>query len=416
MSSFWVPPQATKKPFVWIAGDPIDEGVLIPSVLSAAEKFGIQRVASIPLLAADRSVGTLNVLDHRAQRFTEDEVSLLTAFADQASLALEKARLLNEAERERERAETERDRSDTLYRVSNLLGSAHDTDEVLDLIVNEATRLLGAHAGFMRLLDGDAMVSSVATKSGEAFRAEIAERLPTLPLDNDESPVGRVMATKRPIVTEDLAKGEGSGPSLRTLAQKYDYHGAVYVPLVANDRSLGVLILVDTHIRLFTEDEVSLLTAFADQASLALEKARLLNEAEREKERAETERERSDALYRVSNLLASAHDTDEVLDLIVNEAVRLLGTSFCHIRLLEGDELVVRVATGPGGEYIMEHDATVKVGEGTSLTGHVWATKKPLSGKDAAQYSHQARVGIWQNKVESQKRWLRFLSWPMTSP
>ena len=58
-----------------------------------------------------------------------------------------------------------------------------------------------------------------------------------------------------------------------------------------------MLAVVDNRIRRFTEDEVSLLTAFADQASLALEKARLLNEAEREKER-------SDALYSVSSLLA----------------------------------------------------------------------------------------------------------------
>ena len=50
-----------------------------------------------------------------------------------------------------------------------------------------------------------------------------------------------------------------------------------------------------------------------------------MNEAEREKKRAETERERADSLYRISNLLAAAHDTDEVLDLIVNEAARLVG-------------------------------------------------------------------------------------------
>ena len=68
---------------------------------------------------------------------------------------------------------------------------------------------------------------------------------------------------------------------------------------------------------------------------MALEKARLLNEAEREKERAETERERSDALYRISNRLAGAHDTDEVLDLIVNEAARLLRATGGSIYFLE---------------------------------------------------------------------------------
>ena len=303
-----------------------------------------------------------------------------------------------------------------LSEVSKKVAAAYETDEVLDLIVNEAARFVGAPAAFLRLLKGGVLVAGAATESAAAFLADDSIANPGHKVEQGTSAVGHVMFTKKPYTTIDATNDELVTPESRRLAEKHGFHGLALAPLVANDRSIGVLHVLDARIRQFTEDEVSLLTAFADQASLALEKARLLNEAEREKERAETERERSDALYRVSNLLASARDTDEVLDLIVNEAVRLLGTSFCHIRLLEGDELVVRVATGPGGEYIMEHDATVKVGEGTSLTGHVWATKKPLSGKDAAQYSHQARVGIWQNKVEIQKRWLRFLSWPMTSP
>ncbi|MCH8892854.1 MAG: GAF domain-containing protein [Chloroflexi bacterium] len=360
---------ATKKP---LSGDAAAE-VLAPEPRRAIEEIGRDpgAVAAVPLLANDQSMGILMVSDEtHGRRFTEDEVSLLSAFADQASLALEKARLLNEAE-------TERERADSLYRVSNLLAGAHDTDEILDLIVNEAARLLGAHAGFMRLLDGDVMVSSVATESGEAFRAEIAELLPTLPFDNDESPVGRVMATKEPIVTEDLAEGEGSGQSLRTLAQKYDYHGAVYVPLVANDRSLGVLILVDTRTRRFTDDEVSLLAAFADQASLALDKARLLNEAEREKER-------SDALYRVSNLLAGAHETDDVLDLIVNEAARLIGADGAFLRLMDGDVLLLSSSTESLADYVAEAQSiqprfTV---DATSAIGYVMASKEPWTSTD----------------------------------
>ena len=73
------------------------------------------------------------------------------------------------------------------------------------------------------------------------------------------------------------------------------------------------------------------------------------------------------------------------LDRIVNEAARLLGTSTSHIRLLEGDSLVVRIATGANAEYLMKSGAPSVVGEGTSLTGHVMATKKPLSGEAAAQ-------------------------------
>ena len=89
------------------------------------------------------------------------------------------------------------------------------------------------------------------------------------------------MATKKPLVIEDLTQDESMTAAGRHLAQKHGFHGSAMVPFLANDRSIGVLAVADNRVRRFTEDEVSLLTAFADQASLALERARLLSEAKR---------------------------------------------------------------------------------------------------------------------------------------
>jgi len=162
--------------------------------------------------------------------------------------------------------------------------------------------------------------------------------------------MGHVMATKKPLIIEDIQEWEFKSTETRALNREYGFRSAVAVPLLANGGPLGALGLMDTRVRRFTEDEVSLLTAFADQASLALEKARLLNEAEREKER-------SDALYRVSNLLAGAHDTGAVLDLIVNEAARLLGTDSAFIRLLEGGILVPSAGTDSVAGYLADSAA-----------------------------------------------------------
>ena len=332
---------------------------------------GFYGIAAVPLLANDLFLGILIVLDSHIRRFTDDEVSLLTAFADQAALALEKARLLNDAE-------TERGRADSLYRVSNLLAGAHDTDEVLDLIVNEAARLVRAPAAMITLLEEDVLVHGPATASAGEFIAESATMRPAIDVGPGTYLPGHVMATKTPL--HGVEAKRLISPEIIGILEKHGFEpGACAVlPLLANDRPIGVLSVLEKRVRRFTEDEISLLTAFADQAALALDKARLLNAAE-------TEKERSDALYRVSNLLAGAHDTDEVLDLIVNEAVRLLGTSFGNLRLLEGDKLVFRVVTGPNAELMMKSGAETVVEEGTSLSGHVMATKKPLSGKAAAQ-------------------------------
>ena len=359
---------ATKNPAV-LDDATVDESVR-PEIRLIIKKHGFHGAALVPLVANDRSIGVLSVMDKRIRHFTDDEVSLLTAFADQAALALEKARLLNEAEREKERSEA-------LYQVSNRLAGVHDTDEVLDLIVNEAARLLGASASWIRLLEGDDLVIRANTDSIADY---LAGSLPTVAVKEGTSTAGHVMATKKPLVTEDAVESEFTSPERRLLLDKYGIHGRAAVPMVANDRSIGVLFVADKRIRRFTDHEVSLLSAFADQASLALEKARLLNEAEREKER-------SDALYQVSNRLAGAHDTDEVLDLIVNEAARLLDTDASFLRLLKDDRLAPAAATESANAYLAESaeiQPTLAVESGTSMVGHVMASKEPLVVENAA--------------------------------
>ena len=63
----------------------------------------------------------------------------------------------------------ERERSDALYQISNKLAGARDTDEVLDLIVNEAARLLGANASWLRLLEDNVLVLGAATQAAKGY-------------------------------------------------------------------------------------------------------------------------------------------------------------------------------------------------------------------------------------------------------
>ena len=358
---------ATKKPF--ISQDAQIDSLVTTYGRDGFKEHGFHGAAVVPLLADGRSIGVLTVMDSRVRRFTEDEVSLLSAFSDQASLALEKARLLNEAEREKER-------SDALYRVSNLLAGAHDIDEVLDLIVNEATRLVSGKAGFIRLIEGGVGVPAAATASAAAYLADQRKVNPAVIVEEGKNAAGHVLATMKPLTLDDAPTSDWTLPHIKLLEEKHGFHGMAIVPLAVNDHAIGLFAVFDGSVRRFNDDEVSLLMAFADQAALALEKARLLSDAE-------TEKERSDALYRVSNLLAGAHATDDVLDLIVNEAGRLLASSSVHIRLLEGDTLVSSASTGHPDTSTPELISRfVKEGGAGGIVGHVMATKKPLFGEE----------------------------------
>ena len=361
---------ATKKPYL------TEDAQNDPLLTSEAARQNLQRSGfhagvNIPLLVNDQAIGVLVVFDKRIRQWAEDEVSLLSAFADQASLALEKARLLNNAEREKERSEA-------LYQISNKLAGAHDTDEVLDLIVNEAARLVGTDASFLRLLEGGRLVPSAATKGAAAFLASGARELPVIPVEEGTSLVGHVMATKKPLTILDGQIDETVTPAGRLSYLQHGLHGTATVPLLANDQSIGVLVVMDSQVRRFTDDEISLLAAFADQAALALEKARLLNEAEREKER-------SDALYQVSNRLAGVHDTDEVMDLIVNEAARLLSVPIAYIRLAAGKDLVASAATAAAVGLLADLDSSTVIEKGGNPAGHVMATREAFVVEEISQ-------------------------------
>ena len=278
--------------------------------------------------------------------------------------------------------ELERELSTALQEVSNKVAAAHDTDEVLGLIVNEAARLVGAPSAFVALVEEGKLTPRASTENAADYLAEIVEAQPMLNIETGTSVMGHMLATRTPHVYEDTQEDELATAAGRVLAKKYGMHGGVLVPLLANDIPIGALAIMDKRIRRFTEDEVCLLMAFADQASLALDKARLLNEAERENER-------SDAHYRVSNLLAGAHHTDEVLNRIVNEAARLVGATAAWIRLLEGDSLVLAgAATESVAGFLAEEGEsrpTIAVEEQATVMAKAVATKKPIVVEDASE-------------------------------
>jgi len=155
------------------------------------------------------------------------------------------------------------------------------------------------------------VVPRAATESAAGYLAANTANLPAIPLGDEPNPFARVVAAEEPFTSEDVATDERAIPELRETIQHSGFHGVALVQLRANDQLVGSLTVMDTRIRRFTEDEIAVLGAFADQASLALEKARLLAEAEQERERLE-------ALNVVASRLAGVHEPDELLDLIVN--------------------------------------------------------------------------------------------------
>ena len=283
----------------------------------------------LPLLIEDKVAGGFYVVWWKARRsFAERELRMLDQVCKQVGLLLRNANLYEQAERNRQRLEVLND-------VSRQLAAVHDTDEVLTLIVHQAARLVKAEAAGLRLLEGDDLVVGARTES--------AAPLMTRPrIKPGESLSGKVVATGETVVVEDLSQDTTYDPAHKRGAMERGYHGFVGVPLKSHGRILGTLNIYTQGARHFLPDEIALLEALADQASTAIEKARLFRETVEGQELLAR-------LYRAAISMQSSWDRDERLRAFTRAAREVVGFDRVNVFLLTPDGTGLELVTAEGG-------------------------------------------------------------------
>ncbi len=260
-------------------------------------------------------------------------------------------------------------RLEVLYDVTRRLAAVHETEKILDLIVNAATRLLGVEAAALRLLDGDELVLRARTESAAALVARARIHV-------GESLSGRVVATGEVVVVEDLVTDTRYDAHHKSAALALGYHGYLGVPLSAHGRIIGALNVYTTKQHRFAPDEIALVESFANQASLAIEQDRLLREA---RERAS----RLQSLARLNQVVSSSLDTTDVLRAIAAAAAQLTEASAVGCWIADAKHRVLeRRAVSDDGIAADYPSATVAFGEGP--IGSVATHRKTLEIPDVA--------------------------------
>ena len=235
----------------------------------------------------------------------ERELALVEHVASQVTVVLRHARLFDQAQRERRQL-------DVLYEISRRLAAAEDTGQVLSLLVDETTGLLRRRGG------GDPPAGGRGSRGGRAH-ALGGPGHGAAPDPGGREPERRGGRDRR--------AGDGRGPprghALRSGPQGgRDRGGVPGVPRACRSRSAGgpsaACSSSASNRRRFSPEDISLLSALGDHASLAIHKARLYAES-RAREQEATK------LYEVTTHLTATLDVDSVLDQIVDKTVDLLG-------------------------------------------------------------------------------------------
>jgi GAF domain-containing protein len=315
-------------------------------------------VLSLPLVVKGQVVGGFTVGDILGRAYTEEDLSLAQTFADQAAVALENARLFEETERRRRE-------SSALGGVSQMLAQSLHSGDVAQRIVDCVRDLMGLLAASVYTADPESgMLEEIAC----AGRSPFQDRPPRNP--RGTGAVGLAVAERRAVVSNDVL----TDPRLRytqearAVIERSLMRSVLAVPLMVKDQVIGALGLVDAAGRVFTAEDVQLAQAFADQAAVALENARLYAEAERRRVEAET-------LAGVVRTISATLDLDAILRHVAAAGRELCGSDIAHIVLRDTDSDTMFDRYGVG--HCSAPGDWPHIERGRGAGGTAWSTGRP---------------------------------------
>ena len=283
----------------------------------------------------DELIGAISIYRQEVRPFTDKQIELVQNFAAQAVIAIENTRLLNEL---RESLQHQTATGEILASIS---GSMTDTKPVFNAIVRNMLRLFGAHFASLQLLrDG---IIEMPAADGEAGIEKIMERYPR-PLDGT-TVGGEAMMTKQVVQYSPVVGNPLVAPAGQQFARDFGYNSIMAAPMIRQDKVIGAILCTQHEPRVFSEKEVALIKAFADQAVIAIENARLFNELQtRTRDLSESLQQQTATADVLKAISRSAFDLKTVLDALVEAAARLCEADQGTIARERGG-VYLRVAT-----------------------------------------------------------------------
>jgi signal transduction histidine kinase len=245
-----------------------------PSVI----RTGSRSELAVPLLREGDPIGVIALVRTTLKPFSAKEIELVETFADQSVIAIENARLFEELQqRNRELSEALEQQTAVAEVLRAISRAGFDLQAVLDTLTASVARLLRAESAVIFQRAGEVLraVALVGSPDEQAYARTWAFRL-----DLRSLPV-QVMAERRPIayiMRPSDPRLERLDPHVRETAELFGLRSILAAPLLRESEVIGVIQVHTREERRYTPQEMRLLQTFADQAVIALENARLIEE------------------------------------------------------------------------------------------------------------------------------------------
>ncbi len=338
----------------------VDERVATPRVVKncvCSNLTSISNHYSLPLYIGKQPLGLLNFVDEKGVQLNENKVRLLHTICDSLAVAIERVRLFKSEHDQRKLAETMRD-------IGTTLTTSLDLNEILDLLLDQLSRLVPYDGGNVLLIDGKRAYMARFRGyeiSGKKRLAALMER--NFEIDSTEN-LRMIFNSRKPLIIQNTAEFEKWIPT----EISDDYHAWLGVPVIIEGKIEAIFCLDKVEPGFYNQDHARLVSLFATQSSLAIKNSRLFAaESKRIKE--------LDSLRATLTDISSQLDVNVLLKEIVKRATYLLNAEMGEIGLYDPEQEGLRILVSEN----MKADTVgslVKIGEG--VIGRVAETRQPL--------------------------------------
>lgn len=231
---------------------------------------GLMALPIIFFGTTERLIGVISVQAEATRDFTREEISFVEVVAGIVAINMENGRLYEQTDEQLRRKVYE---LATMHRVSAIIASTLNLDEVLQIITTQAVHLSGAERSCIFELDADTQRLHILAHYGlDSVAANRAQ------LSLGQCCAGRTVQTGRPNIAVDCFHGDkncimNSDPFISS-----EIHSVLCVPLQVKKKVLGCICIYSSHRYPISQEQMQLVITFANEAAIAIDNARLYEE------------------------------------------------------------------------------------------------------------------------------------------
>ncbi len=303
----------------------------------------------VPLILRQELIGTLSLVPDSPAGLSQEHIEITQEVADSLAIAIHNAQLLADER-------TARIQTETLREVTGILSTSRDERQIPNLVLEQLARVVDFKNASVMMVAGNRY-------DVLAYQGDSPEIVNNLPLEIGRLPLlQEIQETRAPIIVPDT-----HADSRWIHATGYEHiRSWLGIPLISQDDVIGFLTLDHEILAYYSQREAELALAFANQAALAIENARLFNRTQRhaqelEQRVAERTQELS-ALYEVTAVANKYLDLHTILEHALDSALRAVHCQAGAIQILDASEGPPRLAVHTGlspqlMDYIRSPDA-----------------------------------------------------------